>query len=196
MKKILKTAGLILLSVVFTYAQNKQSGIFLTQLDFENGKLSYSDDDPSNKNKIHFHEFLDRPFVTIKHNGEKLKFFKDEIFAYQKNGRVVRTCNFVPYTFVERGPIWVYRRDFTVSKGKGTKRERKYYFSVAGKETIIPLTTHNLKRSFPDKPLFHHLLDAQFRTDNELSLYDGLQNKLKVNYLLETTIFDDGITSP
>jgi hypothetical protein len=177
-------------------AQNNLSGIYRTQLDFENRKLSYSTDAKNEKNKIRFNEFLDKPFITIKHNGEKIILFKDEIFAYQKQGGIVRTHDFVSYNFIERGVIWIYFKDITVLQGKGIKRERKYFYSVSGKDKIIPLTIYNLKRSFPGKYVFHNLLDAQFRSDFELKSYNSLEKKFQVNHLLETTGFGTGNTIP
>jgi hypothetical protein len=196
MKKNIIAIGLAIFSGVFAYAQSNISGVFLTQMDFENNKLSYTTNDPNAENKFRFHELFGRPFITIKHNGEKIQLFKDDIFAYQKKGRIVRTCNFVSYNFVEKGMIWIYLRDMNVPLGKGIKRERKYYYSVSGKEKIIPLTISNLKNSFPNKHLFHHFLDAHFRSDRDLASYDGFNNKLKVNHLLETTFFQTETTTP
>lgn len=168
----------------------------MTQQDFENEKLSYATNDSSDINKIRFNEILGKPFITIKHNGEKLHLFKDDVFAYKKKRKIVRTCNFVSYTFVEKGPIWIYNKELNLSEGKGVKRVKKYYFSVSGRAKIIPLTINNLKRSYPDKTLFHHFLDAQFRSDADLSLYDDFQNKFKVNHLLETTISETAQSMP
>lgn len=196
MKRIVVIFNLLMLAAVDVTAQSNKSGIYITQSDFENKKLSYATDNPLEKNKIHFHEFLNRPYVTVKHNGEKITLFKDDIFAYQKKGRVVRTSDFVSYTFVEKGVIWIYFKDLNIHLGKGVKRVRQYYYSVSGKQKIVPLTVNNLKKSFPDKPIFHQYLDAQFRTDADLSTYDRIQSKLKVNHLLETTIFETGTTAP
>jgi len=68
---------------------------------------------------------------------------------------------------------------------KGTQRVRTYFYSTHGKGEILPLTVHNLKRSFPENDLFHIYLDAQFRTDADLARYDSYSNKYKVNNLLE-----------
>ena len=187
-KKFLSLACGIML-VVFANAQKHPRGIYMTALDFENKKLSYSTSDPKDKNKIRFNELFGKPYVTIRHNGEKIVLFKDEIFAYRKNRNIIRTHGFVSYNFIEQGVIWIYFRDLTISIGKGIKRERKYYYSVSAKDEIIPLTIHNLKRSFPQKHLLHNFLDAQFKGDSELASYNNFVNKFQVNHLLETTIF-------
>lgn len=188
MKQILISLAVVV-TAMMANAQSEGNGVYLTQTDFENKKLSYSTNDRSAVNKIRFNEILGKPYLTIRHNGEKIILFKDDIFAYKKKGNIVRTSEFVSYNFLEKGVIWIYFKDMNVAQGKGMKREKKYYYSVSGKGRIIPLTIYNLKKSFPGKYTFHNFLDAQFRGDSELSLYDSFQKKFKVNHLLETTIF-------
>lgn len=193
----------ILISILFSCscitgatAQKRASGIYLTQSDFEHRRLSYSTNRDDESNKIRFHEFFQKPYITVKHNGEKTVVFKDDIFAYQKNGKVYKSRDFVSYNFLEKGVIWIYYKEQTVQLGKGVKRERKYYYSVSGKDKIMPLTISNLKKSFPDKYTFHNFLDAQFRSDAELVLYNDMEKKYRVNHLLETTIFSSPDTLP
>ena len=169
-------------------AQNNVSGVYLTLDDFENGKLSYSSSSASVSNKIHFNEFFEKPFITVKHDGEKTQLFKDEVFAYQNKGVILRTSNFVTYTFVEKGTVWIFYKDITTSQGKERRKERKYFYSISGAAAVLPLTINNLKKSFPDKHLFYDFLDAKFRNDAELSQYDSFEKKFKVNHLLNTTI--------
>lgn len=190
MKKIIISLVFAGLLTASANAQNKTSGVYLSLADFENNKLSYASNATAEKNKIRFNEFAEKPFITIKHNGEKEKLFKDDIFAYRNKGKIVRTWNFRSYNYIEKGPVWIYFKDVSISQGKGIKRERKYYYAVSGQSEIKPLTIHNLKRSFPDNHLFHDLLDAQFSNDAELSLYDRFEGKFKVHHLLETTVLN------
>jgi hypothetical protein len=169
--------------IVFVIVVNAQSGVYLTFDDFENNRLAYATDALADKNKIRFNEFIAKPFIIVKHNGEKVHVFKDEIYAYKNKGNIVRTWNFTPYHFLEKGPIWLYYRDVYTSQPKGIQRVRKYFYSTHGKGEIMPLTVHNLKRSFPHNDLFHIYLD-QFRSDAELARYDNYANKYKVNDLL------------
>lgn len=164
---------------------NAQSGIYRTMEDFENNRLTYATNDGSDKNRLQFNEFITRPYIIVKHNGEKIHVFKDEIYAYKNKGNIVRTWNFAQYYFLEKGPIWIYYKDVYTSQPKGTQRTRKYFYSTYGKGEILPLTVHNLKRSFPDNDLFHIYLDAQFSNDADLARYDNYVNKHKVNHLLE-----------
>lgn len=186
MKKIFMAFSLAALAAVMVNAQN-QSGVYLSRSDFENNNLTYATRGVSEVNKIHFNEFFVKPYIVVKHNGEKLQIFKDEIFAYMNKGKVVHTWNYTQYNFIEKGPLWIYYKDVYASQTRGIKKERKYFYS-SGNGIIYPLTIDNLKRSFPDNRLFHILLDAVFRSDDDLSSYDGFAKKLKLNYLLETAI--------
>ena len=182
--------SLVIASLLETAAngQNNVSGIYLTLDDFESGKLSYASNSELGSGKIRFNEFIEKPFITVKLDGEKTQIFKDEIFAYQNKGTIIRTSNFVTYTFVEKGPVWIFYKDITTSQGKERRKERKYFYSTSGDGTILPLTIYNIKKSFPYKHLFHDFLDAQFRNNAELSQYDSFEKKFKVNHLLNTTI--------
>lgn len=164
---------------------NAQSGVYVTYDDFENNRLTYATNAPAEDNKIRFNEFIAKPYIIVKHKGKKVHVFKDEIYAYKNKKDIVRTWNFTPYHFLEKGAVLIYYRDVYTSNPKGTQRVRKYFYSTYGKGEILPLTVHNLKRSFPDNDLFHIYLDAQFRSDAELAHYDGYSNKYKVNELLE-----------
>ena len=200
-KELIMTKNItVLISIMFlvnlAMAQSQQTGIYLTQEDFERKKLSYSPNDEETRTSIRFNELLDKPYINIKHNGEKLVLFKDDIFAYQKKGRIVRSRDFESYNFVEKGAIWIYFKDVTTPLGKGIKRERKYYYSVSGDSRILPLTIYNLKKSFPGKHHFHNFLDAQFRHDADLIAYNKLERKFKVNHLIETTVFKTPDAAP
>jgi hypothetical protein len=196
MKKNLIALTCIMAWGIFGYSQERTSGIYLTQEDFENRKLSYSNTDDNQDNKIRFNEFIEKPFINIRHKGEKIIVFKDDIYAYQKKGNIVRTHNFKTYNFIERGIIWIYYKDVTIPLGKGIKRERQYFYSVSGRDNIMPLTIMNLKKSFPEKFAFHNMLDAQFRKDSDLIAYNRLEKKFQVNHLLETTAFVTGDAIP
>src|SRR5688500_7793085 len=107
MKKYLITLLCGIVWIAYGYSQDQASGVYLTQVDFENRKLSYSTADESGTNKIRFNEFIEKPFINIKHSGEKIILFKDDIYAYQKKGKIVRTHNFESYNFLERGMLWI-----------------------------------------------------------------------------------------
>jgi hypothetical protein len=118
---------------------NAQSGIYRTLDDFENNRLTYATNDDTEKNKIRFNEFWSKPYIIVKQNGEKIFVFKDEIYAYKNKKNIVRTWNFTPYYFLEKGPIWIYYKDVYASQPKGIQLVRKYFYSTYGKGEILPL---------------------------------------------------------
>src|SRR5690349_4939332 len=75
---IMRTILLALSFIVSGIMVNAQSGVYLTYDDFENNRLTYATDAPSEENKIRFNEFIEKPFIIVKHNGEKVHVFKDE----------------------------------------------------------------------------------------------------------------------
>jgi hypothetical protein len=184
MRTVTMALSFISLSVMTVHAQD---GVYLSLKDFENNKLTYATNAGSGENKIRFNEILYKPYLIVKHNGEKIHVFKDEIYAYKKKGTIVRAYNFTPYYLLEQGHVWLYYKDVYASQPKGTQRVRKYFYSTSGNGNIQPLTVHNLKKSFPENDLFHVYLDAQFRSDADLAMYDPFANKYKVNHFLEKT---------
>ncbi|HKH63301.1 MAG TPA: hypothetical protein VKA49_20810 [Flavitalea sp.] len=114
-----------------------ESGIYLTQLDFENGVLSYSTAAKNEKNKIRFNEIVERLFISIRHNSGKIVLFKDNIYAYRK--RDYRSNAQLRIIHVlEPGVVWIFYKDITAPLGKGIKRERKYYYAVSGTDNHFP----------------------------------------------------------
>ena len=182
MKTIFMTISFVMVLVIAAHAQ---SGVYLSLEDFENNKLTYATNSESEENKIRFNEFIAKPYIIVKHNGEKVHVFKDEIYAYKNKGNIVRTWNFTQYYFLEKGAVWIYYKDVYTTHPKVIQRVRKYFYSTSGNGEIRPLTIYNLKRSFPRNDLFHVFLDARFRSDAGLSVYDSYANKFAVNDLLE-----------
>ncbi len=70
-----------------------QKAVFIKHShDFENKLgLTYATNDGSDENKIRFNEFIAKPYLIVKHNGEKIHVFKDEIHAYKNKGNIART---------------------------------------------------------------------------------------------------------
>jgi len=180
-------AAIVLLVSATGFAQDRDKGIYLTEKDFEQSKLSYSGSEGIGRFRIKFNEFFRKPYITVSGNGEKKYIFKDEIFAYRNKKEVVRVWEEEPYVFVEKGPIWIYYRDFNFTKGKGYNSERRYFYSVSGTAGIYPLSLNNLKNSFPPGHLYHEILQSNFKHDIELALYHFAGGKFNVNYLLEST---------
>lgn len=188
MKKIFFSIAVTAIAVVAANAQNNLGGIYLNYNQLENNKPAYIND---RNTKIRLNEFLGDYHITVIENGEKQKLLKSDVYAYQAPKGVVMLCwNDGQYLLPEKGIIWIYSRDMTIFPGKETRREKRHFYSVSGRDEILRLTILNFKKYFPGKHVFHNFLDAQFRSDSELPLYDDYENKFKVNHILETTLFE------
>ncbi|MGK2861397.1 MAG: hypothetical protein ACSLE0_05655 [Chitinophagaceae bacterium] len=180
-----------ILSGVTVHSQKNASGIYLSQADFENNILSYVREKNTRTTKIRFHEFIEKPFITVIQNGTKEKLFKDEIFAYKNRKNIIRTWNFTKYNLVSKGVFWLYSREIYPTRGKGVKKERKYFYSLSGESEIIPMTIYNLKKSFPNNQLFHGFLEARFRSNSGISPFNSVEANIGINRFLESTIFNE-----
>src|SRR5258708_11321316 len=76
-------------SMISLFSQNlfgqisnaSKSGVYLTYSDYKLNKLSYTSDCKNEKQIIKLNEFLDEPFITIKHKNEKIKLQKSSIYG-------------------------------------------------------------------------------------------------------------------
>ena len=59
-----------------------------------------------------------------------------------------------------------------------------YFFTTQTSDALQPLTKTKLKEAFPTNHPFHDALDATFREDKELILYDDFHKMYKVSHLL------------
>jgi len=85
----MRTIFMALSFVVSGIVVNAQSGVYITLDDFENNRLTYATGATSDENKIRFNEFIAKPYIIVKHKGEKVHVFKDEIYAYKNKGNIV-----------------------------------------------------------------------------------------------------------
>src|ERR1700692_3072935 len=110
----------------------KTSGLYLTQDDFLNHKLSYQvNSRNSGENKLYLHEFLGRNKVTVITNGKKLELLKSRIFGYHDSSNQDYRCfGNVAYQIVDTKGFYLYSFDKLVQLGKGPKPTSTYYFST------------------------------------------------------------------
>ncbi len=181
--------GLILASLG-AHSQKNNSGIYLSQADFANNKLSYVGD-KNTRTKIRFNEFIEKPFITVIQNGRKEHIFKDEIFAYKNKGNIIRTWSFTTYKLVSKGILWVYSREVFPSRGKGVKKEKRYFYSIPGENEILSMNINNLKRSFPNNQLFHVFLDARYGNNAGFSQFNSGDAHKGINNFLESAFTND-----
>lgn len=94
---------------------------------------------------------------------------------------------FKEYTVVNAGdPIVFYKYQHQAHSPKeAEKYAPKYFFTTASSDVLQPLTKDNVKKAFPENHPFHDAIDATFRLDDELTMYDTFHKMYKLNWLLK-----------
>jgi hypothetical protein len=80
--------------------------------------------------------------------------------------------------------ILLYKVEVMQTKAAAPK-VYSYYFSKDASSPLQDLSKANLKAAFPTNHKFHDGLDANFKTDSELTAYDSFHKMYKVNHILE-----------
>ena len=166
-----------------------QKGIYLTEADFLQNRLSFTKSQSEGKYKISFNEYFQKPYITVKQDGRKTYLFKDEIFGYRNNRQVVRLWDQVHYTLMQRGPVWIYYRDLNFTKGKGYNSERKYYYSLNGTSRIMPLSRENVRKALNNGQLSQSVIQS-FVNGEEIVIYGGADQKFNPKEILESISAD------
>lgn len=167
-----------------------QSGLYLTVEDFQNGKLTLPNT-CGKSHKIRLKNFWGSRYLEVVHEGQKYRFHKDSIFAYQDcKGKVFRFFKHYSneYRLLENKNIAIYSMEETDTRGKGIKRVTHYFFSTSLKEPIVPLTMENVKNAFPKNHKLHDELDKYFIRDEELVVYDNRHKAFRINHVLESVL--------
>ena len=181
----MKTILFILLALN-VMGQSDKSGVFLNFNDYVNNELSYGINCKTEKHKIKLNEFLNKSYITVIHNDQKIKLDKDSIYgAVFCDEPLVRFQDKEHYYLIEKGFVWIFYRMENKTSGKTFFTEKKYYFSVKGDGKLIELSKDNLKNSFPENHKFHDMLDAQINSNVNIAEYDSFHKMFKVNHILE-----------
>jgi len=91
------------------------------------------------------------------------------------------------YTVLNAGEaIVIYKYQHpSHSPKEAEKYGPKYFFTTGSSNELQPLTKTNLKKAFPENHPFHDALDATFKEDKELTLYDNFHKMYKVSWLIK-----------
>ena len=166
--------------------QSEKSGVYLTFNDYVSNKLSYEINCRTERHTIRLKLFLNQPYITVIHKGQKVNLSKDSIYGVLScDEPLLRFQDKEHYFLVEKGPVWIFYRDENKSQGKSPYIQKKYYFSINGDGRLIELSKENLKSAFPDNHKFHDMLDAQINSNVNIAEYDSFHKMHKVNHLLE-----------
>ena len=169
-------------------AQNANEGVYLSANDFTNNKISFSHTVNDRKSAFHIHDFSFRSSIKIIRGNDEVRIRKDSIFGYRtKNNTSYRFYCKVAYKILNPSEeILLYSTTSLEGGLRNNHRVTNYFFSADASSPIYPLSKLNLKIVLNKAVFFHALLDVYFKSDDELTAYDGF-NKI---YLLNR-VYDE-----
>jgi hypothetical protein len=166
------------------------SGVYRSAADYKNGKLTLAVDCQTETHKIKVHNFTNKDYIDVIHQGKKHTMKKSEIYGIRDcDGKDWRFAANKGYRIMERKALVIYQKMVQPmdpqKKAAGTRAQ--YFFSLGVDGPLQPLTLQNLKKTTADNHAFHDQLDAQFKSDGELMAYDSFHKQYKVNHLFAQT---------
>lgn len=183
--KIILNIALVLISLT-TFSQ--ESGVYMSATDFAAGKLAFGINCATEKHKIKLNEFLNKDYITVVHNNVPNKLTKKNIYGY-------KDCDGATYRFINNNHFAILNPtesilifQHTTIASKNQKAATIYYFSFAGSDVTSELTLTNLKKADPDNHKFHDALDAEFKSDSDLVLYDSFHKVFKISRLYSNSL--------
>jgi len=174
------------LAPVQAQTSKSQSGLYMSAADYQNNKLSFAGYD-GKAHKIRLKDLWGSRNLEVVHDGQKYRFHKDKVFAYQDSKRrVFRFFNNYSneYQILENKTVVIYSMKVNETASKGIRSVTRYFFSVSLDGDIIPLTLEKIKDAFPDDHKLHDELDKFFRKDEELISYDRRHQSYRINHVL------------
>lgn len=183
--------SLLSLSVYSQGINPNQSGVYLTSNDYLNNILTYSIDCSTESHKIKLHDFNKSSHIDVIHNKIKYTLQKKEIYAFKdcENG-VYRFFNNEEYKILEPKAIYIYSIEKNIPSGKNIKTITEYYFSKDSNGDLVKLSLINLKKAFPENHKFHDLLDAYFKDETDITMYDSFHKMHKINHLYQQSLIN------
>ena len=166
-------------------AQKDSSGIYKTTSDFITKKLSLAINCTTEKHKIKINDIFNQDNFTVVHDGKSYVFKKSDVYGYKLcSGATFRLYENKNYLVMNPNEaILLYKVEILQTKAQPPKAY-SYYFSKDAAWGLQKLTKENLKAAFPDNHKFHDDLDANFKSDAELTSYDSFHKMYKVNHIL------------
>jgi len=188
MKKYLIFVALICASFITASnvsAQKDSSGIYKTAADFSAKKLSLAINCKTETHKIKINDIFSQDHITVVHDGKSYDFKKADIYGYKLcDGQTYRFSGNKDYQVMNPDEaLLLYKVEVMQTKATAPK-VYNYYFSRDAASPLQNLTKENLKAAFPTNHKFHDGLDADFKSNSELTAYDGFHKMYKVDHIL------------
>ena len=180
--KVLIVTIMICTQGVRSQAQSKKNttGVYLTELDYKTGKLSYALD---KNDKLQLNGFLNGKHVTLIYQGKKVKLSKSEIFGYRQNNQDFRFYQNEIYKILDTAGFMLYSRQQLTQQGKGYAPLERYFYSVSTSNQVLGLTIGNIDKSFPAQTEFRYHIQNYFHRDADLMAFDKADNQYEIKYL-------------
>jgi hypothetical protein len=191
MKKYLISAAILFTSFAFALnaiAQKDSSGIYKTAADFSAKKLSLAINCKTENHKIKINDIFSQDHISVIHDGKSYDFKKSDIYGYKLcNGETFRFSGNKDYQVMNPNEVvLLYKMEVMQTKAQAPK-VYTYYFSKDAASPLQDLTKANLKAAYPTNHAFHDGLDANFKSDSELTAYDSFHKMYKINHILMMT---------
>lgn len=184
---IILTVALIAISNP-AFSQKDSSGIYFTADDYLKQKLSYAINCKTEKHSINPSRIFQDRYVIIKHKGIKHKHLKDTVYAVKYcDESITRIFKGREFPLVNPTEIIMIYKVVSGPGTKGSPSITRYYFSKNAKDKIEELTIYNIKAAFPDNHRFHDLVDMEFHSNDELTVYDNFHKIMKINRVLQNS---------
>ncbi|MFD1470270.1 hypothetical protein ACFQ48_18735 [Hymenobacter caeli] len=193
MKKALYLLSVLLLSSASTLTAGRAkpphapvgSGVYRSAKDFQQGKMFLQVNCQTEVHRIELHEFSNKSFINVIHEGKKNTLQKSEIFGVRDcGGHDFRFFQNKDYQLLENLGLVIYQKTaVNPVGGEELGKQMDFYFSTQLDGPIQPLTLEALKQATPGNHAFHNALDAQFQNAN-VADYDDFHKMYKVNQLL------------
>jgi len=182
--------SLAIVCVVTVSAQSSNvAGIYKTESDYVNHKLSYSYECASKTGSIRVNDFFSSPTVVVKADGKKYSLLKSEIFGYQDcNNKNYRFYNGKVYEIVDTLGFYIYTTLVSEQTQKASFPVKKYFFSVTASAAPQALTVQQLEDVFAANTKFRYAVAAQFTSNSKLTDYDSFLHCYKLKYLFTESL--------
>lgn len=165
------------------------SGLYLSVGDYNIQKLSYEIDCSKESHKIKVDKLFGQSKLDIIHDGKKYSYEKKDVFGFRDcKNTDFRFFNNNEYQIVDSEFFYLYSYHIYVSNGKTLVRKPAYFISREAGSNIEPLTLENLKNFFPDNHKYHDMLDAAFKTNNDLNIYDSYHKMYSIKHLYKQSL--------
>jgi hypothetical protein len=165
------------------YAQDSFSGIYISESDFIQHKISFQSSEKTSY-KLKLHAFFYKPYLEIKANDSVFKFNKSDIFAYVDKEKICyRFYNAQIYTILNPTEKILLYKNSVPDGTKGLHTIVSYSFSKSPSAEILPLSFSNLKKTFEKDSIFQMYITLYMKNETELWQYDSDNKQYRLNYL-------------